>query len=161
MNMKMKGWVRSYRQEVELEKALNDSELRIYFILRRISAWDLHHEKFGTAEITVRGFRVYLPAQEWSPTKIQYALTGLISKGYITRVKRGCLRLTDSWLLTKKSQLAEQFFQEVEQGIPLAELRVQYTEQIANLRNRIKYKEMKTRATGGRILFNELNKSPP
>ena len=121
ITMKLKGCIKLFRREVELEKSLTDPELRLYLLCRRLADWDPRHkEGFGTVKASIRKLqKEYLP--RWSVGKICTTINGLIAKGWLERLGSGVVGVKNFWIYQLLVSQADQILQQIEQGVPLSE----------------------------------------
>lgn len=93
--MKLRGYLKFSREDIEVEKDLSDRELRLLNLFVRIVDWDPRHkERFASARITVAEIhRSYLP--HWCTGKIWEVTQMLINKGQILRLKDGRIQVVN------------------------------------------------------------------
>lgn len=129
-------WVKLHACEIEHEKALNDAEVRLFYIFLRIVGWDSKHfETFGSIKITIRDLMGYF---DWSQGKVDYTLNGLIKKGWLERRADKKIAVRGYWLYRLKSvQAFEQQIQLVRQGVQKNERVVQPAEKDGRERQEI------------------------
>ena len=127
----MRGCIKLFRREVEWEKKLNDPELRLYLLHRRIADWDATHARFGTFKISYRKLLAeYLPSSGWSVAKISTTTNALIRKGLISKIGDGSIRVENMLVFQRANvSAAEQLFPFIEQGVRPTEHDVQRAKQ--------------------------------
>ena len=158
----MSGCIKLFRKEIEREKQLDDPELRLYLLYRRLADWDPRHkETFGTVKLPIRAIKSScLPEKNWSVGKISETTNRLIAKGFLKRLPANRIAVENYWLYQERVQRAERAFQLIENGVQVTEANIRQLEQIAMEENKRRYAKMREDAGFSQKSFGNLNEPP-
>lgn len=120
MNMKMNGWIKFHRKELEWMEILSDQELRYYITSRAHAVWDKRNMYFGTFDSrTAVVKKEMLP--NWSNGKINQVKNSLIKKGLYQKMSDYRLEITNADIFFGKSRENESIIQETEKNLHITE----------------------------------------
>ena len=122
-----------YGIELELERDLLDTEVRLFHIYLRLVDWDIKHkDTFGSTAITIRQLKsMYLP--KWSIGKISYVRNSLIQKKWFEKRDEGRIGIREYRVYRAKGfQIAERYLPLIRQGVQISEPSVQSNEKMVS-----------------------------
>ena len=143
--MKINGYVRVHRSDIESEKELNDAETRLYRLYYFMADWDKRHkETFGTVNIPFHAMKAaYLPPKGWSIGKISETINSLIEKNRLRRVSKTRIAVDKFTPFHNQVQNTEQNLQPAEHNVQPVEPNVHSAEHRTPEQNLQLIQEMK------------------
>ncbi|MDD5731508.1 MAG: hypothetical protein PHU42_01265 [Patescibacteria group bacterium] len=123
--MKKAGFLAMHREDIELDRHLSDSEMRLKYFLLMMTDWGISHKNYGLVKMSYEEIGGEIG---WKKSKLCGVVNSLVKKGYIQKARREIKVINFEKYLWKNAKQHHKKVREIEQRVRDSEQIVQPNE---------------------------------